>query len=112
MMIFALTIMVTRSCMGAGWDGALPGGMMSSSLSSVTASPPPMISFEEVFDADDDMPTYGNGAGTPVGVPGVMGGMLLIIGGPTAWWFEVVDAAFLPPYVVPIRAAPRAQREP
>jgi hypothetical protein len=58
--------------------------MTSIALICVSASPPAMIVFDAVCAADDDMPTYGNGAGTPGGVAGVIGGMLLTAGGPTA----------------------------
>src|SRR4051794_20409687 len=73
---------------------------MSISLPSTTVSPPPTTSLLEVPVALLVDPVNMNGAGTPSGLGGVIGGMLLGVGGPTCLCPLEVVAICLPLIVV------------
>lgn len=66
----------------------------------ISASPPSIFSLLEVFLPVAERPKYGNGAGTPSGLGGVMGGMLLIAGAVKQLCSVLVVAICRPPIVV------------
>lgn len=61
-------------------------------LPSVIASPPPILSFDAVPPAVPECPAYGNGAGTPGGVGGAIGGIFDMAGGVRTVWLLAVVA--------------------